>query len=138
MNKSSKETSSEKIKVILLSDDVANREKAKYEGLTALSAAEYVRSLKDSTHLQDKLCIKEYGNENDKPIYPPHLTLAQIHDGIKNSKLYQGNFIASRENFLEGSVNVECFEKPVSNIKKRNNSIKIKYNKSILLHLNCI
>lgn len=113
--KSTKETSRERIKVVLLTDDLANREKAKFEGLTAFSAQEYVRSLKDAAaHLQDKLCLKEYGNANSTPIYPPHLTLAQIHEGIKSSKLYQGSFVASRENFLEGSVNVECFEKFVS------------------------
>lgn len=114
LNKSCKESSRERIKIILLTDDLANREKAKFEGLTAFSAQEYVRSLKETPYLQDKLCLKEYGNEQSTPIYPPHLTLAQIHEGIKNSKLYQGSFVASRENFLEGSVNVECFEKFVS------------------------
>jgi exosome complex exonuclease DIS3/RRP44 len=73
---------------------------------------EYVKSLTETPFLQDKLCIKEYASENNsKPVFPPHLTLQQMHEGLKNGKLYQGAFLASRENFLEGSVNVECFEK---------------------------
>lgn len=46
-------------------------------------------------------------------LFPTHLTPAQIHDAIKGGKLLQGSFQASRENFLEGQVNVEGYEKPV-------------------------
>lgn len=114
MNKTSKEQSGQKINIILLTDDADNRKKVESEGIVAFSVRDYVQSLTETPHLQDKLCLKEYGNENNsKPLFPPHLTLVQIHDGIKNGKLYQGTFSASRENFLEGGVNVECFEKPV-------------------------
>lgn len=102
------------MKIVLLTDDADNRKKAINEGIVAFSVAEYVKSFTEAPHLQDKLSLKEYGSENNTPLYPPHLTLVQIHDGIKNSKLYQGSFLASRENFLEGSVNVEGFEKFVS------------------------
>jgi exosome complex exonuclease DIS3/RRP44 len=99
----------------LLTDDAENRKKADSEGIVAYSVRDYVKSMTETPFLQDKLCLKEYGAEqSSKPLYPPHLTLVQIHDGIKNGKLYQGSFMASRENFLEGSVNVECFEKFVS------------------------
>jgi hypothetical protein len=104
------------VKIVLLTDDAENRRKAKDEGIFACSIGDYVRSLTDAPHLQDKLSLKEYGSENNTPLYPPHLTLVQIHDGIKNGKLYQGSYVASRENFLEGSVNVEGFEKFVSEI----------------------
>lgn len=114
LKKSLKERGDGKLKIVLLTDDVENRKKALNEGIVAFSVAEYVKSLTDAPHLQDKLSLKEYGSESNTPLYPPHLTLVQIHDGIKNSKLYQGSFVASRENFLEGSVNVEGFEKFVS------------------------
>lgn len=104
-----------KIKIVLLTDDAGNRNKAQAEGIAAVSVRDYVKSLTETPHLQDKLSLKEYGSEQiSNPLFPPHLTLVQIHDGIKNSKLYQGSFLASRENFLEGSVNVEFFEKFVS------------------------
>lgn len=47
-------------------------------------------------------------------LYPAHLTPAQIHAGIKNGKIHQGTFHASRDNFLEGTVNINGYEKPVS------------------------
>lgn len=115
MNKSQKEHNRRKIKIVLLTDDAGNRNKASDEGIVSFSVGDYVKSLTETPHLQDKLCIKDFSSETDnRPLFPPHLTVVQIHDGIKNGKLYQGSFNASRENFLEGSVNVECFEKPVS------------------------
>lgn len=101
-----------KVKILLLSDDAKNREKANIEGITAMQVREYVKSLTDAQFLQDKLSLKEFSKENtNKPCFPPHLTLVEIHEGIKNGKLYQGSFSASRENYLEGNINVECFEK---------------------------
>lgn len=115
LNKSQKERPKQKIKVVLLTDDNDNRKKAELEGIAAFSVRDYVKSLVDTPFLQDKLSLKEYGSDhNNNPVYPPHLTLVQIHDGIKNGKLYQGSFLASRDNYLEGNVNVECFEKFVS------------------------
>jgi exosome complex exonuclease DIS3/RRP44 len=115
LNKSAKEKESRKVKIVLLTDDADNRRKADAEGIIAFSVRDYVKSLSETPYLQDKLCLKEYGSEhNNNPLCPPHLTLVQIHEGIKNGKLYQGSFAASRENYLEGSVNVECFEKSVS------------------------
>ena len=115
LKKSFKETNKSNVKIVFLTDDADNRRKAKEEGITAYSVEDYVKSLTEFPHLQDKLCLKEYTTENDKqPVFPPHLTVVQMHDGIKSGKYYQGSFMASRENFLEGNVNVECFEKFVS------------------------
>lgn len=99
----------------MLTDDADNRRKASADGILTSSVGDYVKSLTETPHLQDKLCIKDYTSEaNSRPIFPPHLTVVQIHDGIKNGRFYQGSFLASRENFLEGSVNVESYEKAVS------------------------
>lgn len=77
---------------------------------------EYVQSLENSTDLIDKLSKVSYDIAGDKgkPIYPCHLAPAELHDGIKNGKLLQGTFLASRENFMEGSINVDGMEKSVS------------------------
>lgn len=115
LHKSHKERDGKKIKIVLLTDDADNRKKAENDGLVAYSVRDYIQSLTETPFLQDKLSLKEYGSEHTStPLYPPHLTLVDVHNGIKNGRLYQGSFAASRENFLEGSVNVECFEKPVS------------------------
>lgn len=102
-----------KIDVVLLTDDAANRDKALDKGVKAASMEDYIASLTDAGFLQDKLCKKSYVLEGESrtPLFPPHLTPAQIHEGIKAGRLLQGSFLASRENFLEGSVNVEGREK---------------------------
>lgn len=103
-----------KVDIVLLTDDADNRRKSVEKGIITYSVREYVKSLTDSPYLQDKLSSKDYETENSsKPLYPPHLTLVHVHDGIKNGKLLQGSFLANRENFLEGSVNTEKFEKAV-------------------------
>ncbi|XP_034936260.1 exosome complex exonuclease RRP44 [Chelonus insularis] len=101
------------IDIVLITDDNDNKEKAKSDGITVFSMEEYISSLKDAPFLIDKLCKKTYILEGGKgePLFPSHLTPSQLHDGIKNGKLLQGTFLASRENFLEGSVNVEGREK---------------------------
>lgn len=114
LEKSQKEHLKTRIRVILLTDDAANRQKASDDGILTSSIGDYVKSLTETPYLQDKLCIKDFSSEADsRPIFPPHLTVVQIHEGIKNGRFYQGSFMASRENFLEGNVNVENFEKSI-------------------------
>lgn len=106
------------IRVILLTDDKANLEKAREAGILCSTVGEYVRALDKYPSLQDKLSQKGFSSQNNKAaIFPPHLTLNEIHEGIKQGKLMQGSFQASRENYLEGFVNVEGMEKSV-NIEK--------------------
>lgn len=55
-----------------------------------------------------------YIDSNTKDIFPLHLTNVDLLNGIKAGRLYQGTFRASRDNFLEGFVNVESLKDPVS------------------------
>lgn len=104
-----------KIRTVLMTDDVGNREKALASGILACSVLEYIQSLKNCGSLEDKLSKKNYESEGKKiDLFSPHLSPVQIHEGIKGGKLLQGAFQASRDNFLEGSVNVEGYEKFVS------------------------
>lgn len=101
-------------RVILLTDDKQNLEKARAEGILCSTVGEYVRSLEKYPTLQDKLSLKGFSSQDKKDaIFPPHLTISEIHDRIKAGQLLQGSFQASRENYLEGFVNVEGMEKPV-------------------------
>ncbi|KAJ1531623.1 hypothetical protein ONE63_000295 [Megalurothrips usitatus] len=101
------------VSIVLLTDDSANLEKAKAEGLLASSVHDYVSSLKDAPGLFDKLSQQDtnFGGKSKEPLFPLHLSPKEIQEGIKSGKLHHGTFLASRENFLEGSVNVEGFEK---------------------------
>jgi hypothetical protein len=85
LNKSQKEKNAKKIKIVLLTDDAKES--------VAFSVRDYVKSMTDTLFLQDKLCLKEYGAEqSSKPLYPPHLTLVQIHDGIKMENCIKDRF----------------------------------------------
>lgn len=100
--------------VVLLTDDKKNLEKANAEGITCSNVSDYINGLLNSPQLQDKLSAKGFSGTNNKAaIYPPHLTVNEIHEGIKSGKLIQGSFQASRENYLEGYANVEGMEKSV-------------------------
>ncbi|XP_036229004.2 exosome complex exonuclease RRP44 [Bactrocera oleae] len=101
-------------RVVMITDDVGNRERAEKDGILVASAEEYVKSLTDFPMLIDKYARKSF--ESDKkslPIFPTHLSVNEIHDGIKAKKLLQGSYQASRENYLEGAVSVEGYEHPV-------------------------
>lgn len=100
---------------MLLTDDAGNRAKAEAEDILVASAADYVKSLEDFPLLVDKLSQKTFENEKQAlPQYPPHLSMKELLEGLRHKKLLQGSFQASRENYLEGNVNVESYEKGVS------------------------
>lgn len=80
-----------------------------------LPVNEYVKNLENSETLEDKLSRKDFFIEsNTKDIYPPHLTNVEFLSGVKEGKFFQGTFRASRDNFLEGFVNVDSLEDQVS------------------------
>lgn len=111
-------------RVILLTDDVANYQKAKAEGVLVANTEEYVSSLLDHPMLIDKIAQKSStGKENSNLVvsssstsesFPPHLSTNEIMEGIREKRLLQGTYQASRENYLEGMVSVEGYENPVS------------------------
>lgn len=112
LNRSTNDNS--KMHVVLLTDDKQNLEKARAEGITCSNVTDYINGLKDCPQLQDKLSAKGFsGMDKKAAIYPPHLTVSEIHEGIKSGKLLQGSFQASRENYLEGFASVEGMEKMV-------------------------
>ncbi|PIL25685.1 hypothetical protein GSI_11435 [Ganoderma sinense ZZ0214-1] len=106
--------------VVLLTDDVANRQKAEKEGLSCVSVRRYVESLKASNELLDLLAA--VGSDSLEPtpavaarqaLYPEYLPMATLLAGVKSGQLHQGHFNANQYNYLEGSVPVAGFEKPV-------------------------
>uniref|UniRef100_A0A1Y1LIX1 Protein DIS3 homolog n=1 Tax=Photinus pyralis TaxID=7054 RepID=A0A1Y1LIX1_PHOPY len=95
-------------KFVLLTDDVANRQLAAEENIYCCSVENYVAHLENCGSLQDKLAHHDgHSISKSDDIFPPHLTTLEIHKGIKENKLYQGVYHASRDNFLEGYVVVE-------------------------------
>ncbi|KAG9288456.1 hypothetical protein G9A89_015662 [Geosiphon pyriformis] len=104
----------EPVKIVLLSDDLGNREKATKDDLIAVSVRQYVESMVDSPELADMLSNLSTSQETkDKDFtHDEHLSSAQIANGIKSGTFYQGSLSISTHNYLEGSImaNVEGVE----------------------------
>lgn len=101
-------------RVVFITDDVANKEMAEKEGTLVATAEEYIKSLIDYPMLIDKYARKDIEKDRDtQPLFPVHLSMNEIIEGVRNQRLLQGPFQASRENYLEGSVSIEGFENPV-------------------------
>ncbi|CAH2105368.1 unnamed protein product [Euphydryas editha] len=100
--------------IVLLSDDENNRKLAQEEGIVACSVKDYIENVNGYAGLTDKLSKNVIPESCSKDaLYPAHLTPTQIHAGIRNGKLHQGTFHASRDNFLEGNVTVTGYEKSI-------------------------
>ncbi|XP_027700325.1 exosome complex exonuclease RRP44 [Vombatus ursinus] len=93
--------------VIFITNDIKNKEKAIEEGIPAYTCEEYIKSLTANPELVDRLaCLSDEGNEIEsrKVIFPEHLPLSKLQQGIKSGVYLQGTFRASRENYLEATV----------------------------------
>ncbi|CAE6421872.1 unnamed protein product [Rhizoctonia solani] len=112
--------------IVLLTDDAENRRRAAKGGIKTLSAGrgivkEYVSGTKDSAALLDLLAAESIEGEEDtgmkqgrrKVLYEEYLPQATLVAGVKSGGLHQGYFNANSYNYLEGSVNVPGFPKPV-------------------------
>lgn len=116
--------------VILLTNDRGNREKAKALGLDAHTIYEYTKSLVSQPLLLDRLakCGEDNGSEPEAPkkiLFPEHLPLSVVQSGLKSGRFLQGVFQMSRENYLEGFVNVQSMEKwvLVQGLEKLNRAV---------------
>jgi exosome complex exonuclease DIS3/RRP44 len=100
--------------VVMLTNDNVNKQKATALGIECYTISEYVMSLSSSPHLIDLLAqlddrvLPEASNK--KVYFPEHLPLSVIQKGLKTGKYYQGSYHGSRDNYLEGFVNVHSFD----------------------------
>jgi exosome complex exonuclease DIS3/RRP44 len=103
--------------IVVLTDDRANLQKAKAEGITATSLADYVSGLENADRLLDMISEARQGQEaRSQPgelIYPEYYSTSRIMTGVRAGILHQGIFHVSPYNYLEGTVQVSAFEKPL-------------------------
>lgn len=75
---------------------------------------EYIKKVENGELLVDKLAKRDFNEVVDaKNLFPNHLPFSEIHARIQQKTLHQGTFKASRDNFLEGYINVEGFDDAV-------------------------
>ncbi|KAG0246451.1 mitotic control protein dis3 [Mortierella sp. GBAus27b] len=92
-----------KVGIVLMTDDVANRDKATADGIQAVSVRRYVEAL-DDTELLDSISDSKELDDGQQTLYEEHLSPAHLSNGIKNGKYYQGKLGISSYNYLEGSI----------------------------------
>jgi exosome complex exonuclease DIS3/RRP44 len=120
LQKSIKESgrgSSKPPSILLLSDDRENVRKAIDDGLEALALRDYVSKLKDGDSLLDLISasaeIREKKISAAEAVYPEYYTPSKIATGLKSNTLHQGMFQVSTYNYLEATIHVKQFEKPL-------------------------
>ena len=122
-------------KVVLLTNDRDNHDKTKSMCLDVYTVHEYADSLSEHPALVDRLSKCGFDNDDqsskskDKLLYPEHLALSTIQSGVKSGKYLQGVFQGSRENYLEGFVNVSSLERfvLVQGLQHLNRSVRCCY-----------
>lgn len=115
------------IKTILISNDRLNRNESEKGNFKALSLLEYVDMLPNADQIKDLIPNLETSNinTNDKEAqsefsFPAYYSTSRVMGGIKNGTLYQGNIQISEYNFLEGSISLSTFNKPVLVVGQKN------------------
>ncbi|KAH8173998.1 RNB domain-containing protein [Sarocladium implicatum] len=102
--------------VVMLSDDKENLRKAREAGLHASTLRDYVKRLEDGESLLDMVAESLSGGGFKKQgamLYPEYYTLSRMMTGVKAGLMHQGVFNVSPYNYLEGSIKVPAFPKPL-------------------------
>uniref|UniRef100_A0A8D0DGH6 Exosome complex exonuclease RRP44 n=1 Tax=Sander lucioperca TaxID=283035 RepID=A0A8D0DGH6_SANLU len=104
------ESDADGLKVVLLTNDQGNKQKAEESGLLVYKCEEYIKSLIGNPELVDRLALSnddKHDITSSKVLFPEHLPLSRIQAGIKSGAFVQGTFRASRDNYLEATVFVQ-------------------------------
>ncbi|KOS20263.1 Exosome complex exonuclease dis3 [Escovopsis weberi] len=109
--------------IVMLSDDRENLRKAKDQGLNASTISDYVGELEDGNKLLDMIAesqVQGSFKHSSEPLYPEHFTTSKMMTGVKAGLLHQGIFNVSPYNYLEGSIKVPAFPKPLLILGREN------------------
>lgn len=112
--------------IVMISDDRDNLRKAKNDGITGISLADYVAGLDDADRLLDMVQVgrEQRITKQGKAelLYPDYLSLSKMITGVKAGTMHQGTFNVSPYNYLEGSVYVPAFDKPLLILGRENSN----------------
>lgn len=103
--------------IVVITDDKDSIRKAKAENVTALSLSDYVSGLEDSDKLLDMISEAREARDTKGPagqlFYPEYLPMSKLMTGLRAGNLHQGVYNVSPYNYLEASVKVPAFNKPL-------------------------
>lgn len=110
--------------ILLLTDDRKNREKAQESGIVARAVRDYLIGQPRADQLLDMVAAMTERQSN-KPrsgeaVYPEHYGNSRMQEGVTKGRLHQGIFNVSSYNFLEATVAVPAFKKPIYIVGREN------------------
>lgn len=117
------------IKIVLVTNDHLNRDAAdkSRDSFISMSLFDYVQKLPNGEEIKDSIPNFEVSTENTRDAeakseftYPEYYSIARVMGGLKNGALFQGNIQISEYNFLEGSISLPNFSKPVLIVGPKN------------------
>ena len=112
--------------IVVLTNDRGNLQKCKADGVSGLSLEDYVSGLEDGDRLLDLISDSRPSDLRTKPatelFYPDYYTTSKLQTGLKAGTLHQGIFNVSPYNYLEGTVNVPAFDKPLIILGRENSN----------------
>ncbi|KAF2804822.1 RNB-domain-containing protein [Mytilinidion resinicola] len=112
--------------VVMISDDRENLRKSKAEKIPALTLTDYVSGLENSGQLLDMVSAgkeqREVKSGKVELIYPEYYSMSKMITGVKAGTMHQGTFNVSPYNYLEGSVHVPAFDKPLIILGRENSN----------------
>lgn len=110
--------------IVMVSDDRDNLRKAKTQGIQAMSLSDYVSGLDDAGRLLDMMTeirgARSGKGAKAELFYPKYLSESKMRTGITNGIFHQGPFNVSPYNYLEGSVRVSAFDRPLLVLGREN------------------
>lgn len=117
------------INVVLVTNDRLNREAATKEvesNIITKSLVQYIELLPNADDIRDSIPqMDSFDKDLERDTFsdftfPEYYSTARVMGGLKNGVLYQGNIQISEYNFLEGSVSLPRFSKPVLIVGQKN------------------
>ncbi|PIB02180.1 Exosome complex exonuclease DIS3 [Cercospora beticola] len=103
--------------IVMLSDDKDSLRKAQQEGVVATNLNDYVSSLPDADRLLDMVASsrdqRASRDAKTQLLYPDYISTSAMLTGVKNGTMHQGTFSVSPYNYLEGTVHVPAFDRPL-------------------------
>lgn len=99
--------------IVVITNDADNRRKSRVEGVEAVSLHTYVSGLGNADKLLDIVVEGQSRGPQGDLIYPDYYSQSKLQTGIKAGVMHQGVFQVSPYNYLEGTVKVPAFDKPL-------------------------
>ncbi|TGZ83054.1 ribonuclease R [Ascodesmis nigricans] len=110
--------------IVMLSDDKANLNLARNDGIECTNIRDYVKGFDNADELLDMISASLEDQEaragRGDMLYPEYYSMSKMQTGIRSGTMHQGTFNVSPYNFLEGTIHVPAFDRPLIVLGREN------------------